>query len=147
MLNTEEILKAGNYGIFRWNPGEKKFFANLLEVQPENIIVGGNSSLQLMYDTIARAMQFGIMGNQPWFKQEKVKFLCPVPGYDRHFAITELMNIEMVNIPMDENGPDMDQIEKLVNTDASVKGICVFLNIQILLVLLIPMMWYAVLLR
>ena len=76
-----------------------------------------------MYDTIARAMQFGIMGNQPWSKQEKVKFLCPVPGYDRHFAITELMNIEMVNIPMDENGPDMDQIEKLVNTDASVKGI------------------------
>lgn len=122
-LTPEEILKAGNYGILDGIPAAKKFFADLLEVQPENIIVGGNSSLQLMYDTIARAMQFGIMGNQPWSKQEKVKFLCPVPGYDRHFAITELMNIEMVNIPMNDNGPDMDQVEKMVNTDASVKGI------------------------
>lgn len=87
------------------------------------MIIYGNSSLNIMYDQVARAEMFGICGNTPWCKLDKVKFLCPVPGYDRHFAITETFGIEMINIPMTENGPDMDLVEKYVNNDETVKGI------------------------
>ena len=95
----------------------------MVGTKPENVIVYGNSSLNIMYDQIARATIFGLCGNTPWGKLDKVKFLCPVPGYDRHFAITEDFGIEMINIPMTENGPDMDMVEQYVNNDPAVKGI------------------------
>lgn len=100
--------------------------ADVIGTKPENVIVYGNSSLNIMYDQVARAEMFGICGNTPWCKLDKVKFLCPVPGYDRHFAITETFGIEMINIPMTENGPDMDLVEKYVNNDETVKesGVC-----------------------
>ncbi len=96
----------------------------MVEVKTSQIIIGGNSSLNLMYDTILRAMMFGVLGSdKPWSKYDKIKFLCPVPGYDRHFAITENIGIEMVNVPMTASGPDMDIVEKLVAEDESIKGI------------------------
>ena len=99
-------------------------FADLLEVPVEQVLAGGNSSLTFMYDTMDRLMVFGAAGvDEPWLKKDKVKFLCPVPGYDRHFAICEQFGIEMINIPMDDNGPDMDMVEKLVAEDESIKGI------------------------
>ena len=95
----------------------------MVGAKPEQAIVYGNSSLNIMYDQVSRAFIFGLCGNTPWCKLDKVKFLCPVPGYDRHFAITEEFGVEMINIPMTEDGPDMDMVEKYVNNDASVKGI------------------------
>ncbi len=95
----------------------------MTEVPANQIIIHGNSSLNIMFDTVARSMTHGVMGSTPWCKLDKVKFLCPVPGYDRHFAITEYFGIEMINIPMHEDGPDMDLVEQYVNNDASVKGI------------------------
>lgn len=112
-----------NYGMLEGIPEMRKLFAELLGLEPAQIIVGGNSSLNMMYDAIQRAMQFGILGNTPWNKCDKIKFLCPVPGYDRHFAITQHFGIEMINIPMDDNGPNMDLVESLVVNDESVKGI------------------------
>lgn len=111
-----------NYGVIDGIPEMKAFFANILEVQPENIIVGGNASLQMMYDTVMRCMQFGVCGSLPWNQYDKIKFLCPAPGYDRHFAICEQLGIEMIPIPMLSDGPDMDKIEFYVK-DAAVKGI------------------------
>lgn len=92
-------------------------------VPAENVIVYGNSSLSIMYDTISRCVTHGVMGSTPWCKLDHVKFLCPAPGYDRHFAITELFGIEMITIPMTPAGPDMDLVEKYVSEDPAVKGI------------------------
>ncbi len=122
-LTCEEGVDCRNYGVIDGIKEAKQLFADMMEVPKENIIVFGNSSLNVMHDTVARAMTHGIMGNAPWAKLDKVKFLCPVPGYDRHFAITEHFGIEMVNIPMTEEGPNMDQVEELVQADPAVKGI------------------------
>ena len=110
-----------NYGGLDGLPEIKKLFADLLELEPSQIIAGGNSSLNMMFDTIAQAMTHGL-GAEPWSKTENRKFLCPVPGYDRHFAITEYFGFELISVNTDENGPDMDEVERLVK-DPSVKGI------------------------
>lgn len=112
-----------NYGILDGIDEAKQLFADILSVNKENIIVYGNSSLTIMFDTVSRGYTHGFLGNTPWCKLDKVKFLCPVPGYDRHFAITEHFGIEMINIPLNEDGPDMDMVEHYVNNDDSVKGI------------------------
>lgn len=111
-----------NYGLLDGIPEAKKLFAELLGVRAENVIVGGNSSLNMMYDTVARAELFGVMGHTPWKDQGKISFLCVVPGYDRHFTVTEAFGINMINVPMLADGPDMDKVEELVR-DSSVKGI------------------------
>ena len=129
VLNADSIFKteAGvdcrNYGIMDGIPEARKLIGDVLGVSADNVIVFGNASLNIMYDTVARSEIFGVMGETPWCKLDKVKFLCPVPGYDRHFAITEQFGIEMINVPMTEDGPDMDMVEELVNTDSAVKGI------------------------
>lgn len=121
---AENGFDCRNYGILDGLPEMKKIFADLLDVSTDEIIVGGNSSLALMHDTIVNALLMGVSENAvPWVKQGKIKFLCPVPGYDRHFAITEKFGIEMIPVKMDENGPDMDEVERLVSTDSTVKGI------------------------
>ncbi len=110
-----------NYGILDGIPECKKLFSEILDVAPENLIVFGNASLTIMYDYIAQCMIFGA-GAEPWAAQKGIKFLCPVPGYDRHFSILEHFGIEMINIPTNENGPDMDMIDELIK-DEKVKGI------------------------
>ena len=122
-LKSENGLDVRNYGCLDGIPEAKKLMADIVGVSPENIIVCGNSSLNIMYDIVSRSMVFGVLGETPWSKLDKVKFLCPSPGYDRHFAITELFGIEMITIPMTPAGPDMDLVEKYVNNDKSVKGI------------------------
>ena len=120
---TEDGTDSRNYGVMDGIPEAKQLFADILDVHPENVIVFGNASLNIMFDTVSRAVTHGIMGNTPWGKLDKVKFLCPVPGYDRHFKVTEHFGIEMINVPMTEQGPDMDMVERLVSSDASIKGI------------------------
>lgn len=110
-----------NYGMLDGIPEMKNLFAQILGVDAGEVIMGGSSSLNLMYDTIQRNLQFGVCGGEPWNKTG-AKFLCPVPGYDRHFAICEHFGIEMINIPMDEEGPNMDLVEQLVANDESIKG-------------------------
>ncbi len=112
-----------NYGILDGIPEAKKLFADLFNVTTDQIIVGGNSSLTLMFDTISSAMAHGLLGSTPWASLPEVKFLCPVPGYDRHFGITEYFGIQMIPVEMDENGPDMDFIENAVANDPYIKGI------------------------
>ena len=121
---SEGGVDCRNYGELLGIPEMRKLFAELFGVRPEEVMVGSTSSLTLMFDAVARAMKNGVYGgSKPWGEQGTIKFLCPVPGYDRHFAITQHFGIEMVNIPMDDNGPDMDLVEELVASDASIKGI------------------------
>lgn len=121
---AEDGTDCRNYGLADGIPEAKTLFSQMLGVSAKEIIIGGNSSLSMMYDSLARAMMFGIVdGNGPWSKLPKLKFLCPCPGYDRHFAITELFGFEMIPIDMKEDGPDMDAVERLAAEDDAVKGI------------------------
>ena len=121
---SEAGFDCRNYGILEGLPEMKKLFGDILEIAPDNILVGGNSSLSMMYDTLVKEMIFGnVDSHMPWSKCENIKFLCPVPGYDRHFLITQTLGFELINIKMTENGPDMDEVERLVATDPSIKGI------------------------
>ncbi len=122
-LTCEDGTDCRNYGVLDGLAEAKKLIGDMIEVPAENLIIYGNSSLNIMYDAISRSMTHGVMGSTPWCCLDKVKFLCPVPGYDRHFAITEYFGIEMINIPMTEEGPDMDLVEKYVAEDEAVKGI------------------------
>lgn len=123
VVESENGVDLRNYGMLDGIPEAKRLVSDMVGCKPEQVIVYGNSSLNVMYDQIARAELFGICGNTPWCRLKQVKFLCPVPGYDRHFSITEEFGIEMINIPMTEDGPDMDLVEQYVNGDPAVKGI------------------------
>lgn len=129
-LSSGEDCAAGraadyrNYGLVEGIPEMRELIAELMDVQPQNVIAGGNSSLNMMYDTISAAMLFGLPGSEkPWGKYDKISFLCVVPGYDRHFAVTERMGINMINVPLLADGPDMDAVESLVAADDTIKGI------------------------
>ena len=120
---SESGFDCRNYGLMDGIDEAKRLFVSILGVNADEIIVGGNSSLQFMYDTVARAMLIGVSEkDEPW-SGKKIKFLCPVPGYDRHFAILDTFGIEMINIPINTNGPDMDMVERLVSEDGGIKGI------------------------
>ena len=112
-----------NYGVLTGIKEARELMGQMMDAPADNIIMYGSSSLTLMYDTVSRSYSHGVMGNTPWCKLDKVKFLCPVPGYDRHFAITESFGIELINIPLHDDGPDMDMVEQYVNNDETVKGI------------------------
>lgn len=120
---AENGMDCRNYGGPVGLPEARKLIGDLLEVPADQVIICGNASLTIMFDTVSRSFTHGVMGNTPWGKLEKVKFLCPVPGYDRHFGITEYFGVEMINVPMTESGPDMDLVEKLVAEDETIKGI------------------------
>lgn len=129
VLNSESDMKSAdgvdtrNYGVLDGIREAKQMMADIMGVSAENVIVYGNASLSIMYDTVSRSMTHGVLGSTPWCKLDKVKFLCPAPGYDRHFAITQHFGIEMITVPMSPEGPDMDMVEKLVAEDAAIKGI------------------------
>lgn len=119
---AEDGTDVRNYGVLEGITEVRKLFADLLDLDADNIIIGGNASLNLMFDQVARFFLFGTEGNTPWSKLDKVKFLCPCPGYDRHFRICQTFGIEMINIKMNEDGPDIETIKKLVKDDDSIKG-------------------------
>ena len=129
VVNSESDMRTvlgndvRNYGDLDGIGECRRLMADMMSVEKDNVVVCGNSSLNIMYDTISRSMTHGVNGSTPWCKLDKVKFLCPVPGYDRHFKITEYFGIEMINIPLYDDGPDMDLVEKYVNNDEAVKGI------------------------
>jgi len=122
-LMSENGSDCRNYGVLDGIPEAKGLMGDMMEVPADNLIIYGNSSLNVMYDCISRSYTHGVMGSTPWCKLDKIKFLCIVPGYDRHFAITEYFGFENVCVPMLESGPDMDMIEELVQNDDSIKGI------------------------
>lgn len=122
-MYCEDGTDCRNYGVLTGIDEAKVLLSDMMENNPDNIIIFGNSSLNVMYDCISRSYTHGVMGNTPWCKLDKVKWLCPVPGYDRHFGITEYFGIEMINVPMTPEGPDMDMVEKLVAADEAIKGI------------------------
>lgn len=122
-MKSMEGVDTRNYGLLTGITEAKHLMADVMDVPAENVIVFGNSSLSIMYDMISRSVTHGVMGSTPWCKLDKVKFLCPAPGYDRHFAITQHFGIEMILIPMTPTGPDMDLVEKYVSEDEAVKGI------------------------
>ena len=122
-LSCEDGTDCRNYGVLDGIHECKVLIGDMMENNPDNIIIYGNSSLNVMFDTVSRAMTHGVMGSTPWMKLPKVKFLCPVPGYDRHFSITEYFGVEMIPVPMTETGPDMDIVEKLAGEDEYIKGI------------------------
>ncbi len=121
-MRDEQGVDVRNYGYLEGIIGARRLLGSMLGVDPEHVIVFGTASLSVMYDTVSRSVTHGVMGSTPWCRLEKVKFLCPAPGYDRHFAITEHFGIEMITIPMKEDGPDMDLVEEYVK-DPAVKGI------------------------
>ncbi len=120
---VEGGIDARNYGCLEGIHEARKLFSELLGIPRERLMIGGNSSLNMMYDTIVRHWVFGTHGHTPWGRLPAVKFLCPCPGYDRHFAICEDLGIEMIPVPMTETGPDMDLVEKLAESDDAIKGI------------------------
>lgn len=120
---SEEGADIRNYGVMYGLVECRRLFSRLLDLPMDNIIIGGNSSFNLIYDEFVRLYCFGALGSKPWCRQTGLKWLCPVPGYDCHFSITEAFGFEMINIPMSTEGPDMDRIERLVAEDASIKGI------------------------
>ncbi len=122
-MNAENGMDTRNYGMMDGIPEAKRLMGEMMGVPAENVIVYGNASLTIMYDTVSRSVTHGVLGSTPWCKLDKVKFLCPAPGYDRHFKITEHFGIEMITIPMTPEGPDMDLVEKYVQEDPAVKGI------------------------
>ncbi len=124
LIFTRKGTDVRNYGELAGVDEAKEFFGNLLGVGMENVFMGGQSSLALLYDTVMKAYVFGVYGgSKPWGKQENCKFLCPVPGYDRHFLITQEFGIDMINIPLSETGPDMEMVKEYVENDPTVKGI------------------------
>ena len=121
---TDDGTDCRNYGGLDGLPEAKALFADVFGLKAQNIILGGNSSLNMMYDTVARAFSFGFCDSErPWCREEKIKFLCPAPGYDRHFAICELFGIEMIAVPLKSDGPDMQIVRDYVENDSAVKGI------------------------
>lgn len=120
---AEDGTDCRNYGVLDGLPEAKRLMASMLDDKPVNVLIFGQSSLTIMYDSIARYWNFGALGSTPWCKLDSVKWLCPVPGYDRHFGVTEAFGIELIPVAMDGNGPVMDEIEALVANDAAIKGI------------------------